>query len=84
MATKVPDNLENLSDEKLQALWESVAEEALERREANVRVAREVSRRETERAAREKFESMSNVERAALAQLFEVEGIESQEAVNNG
>lgn len=84
MATKVPEDLESLSDEKLQDLWAKVAEEALERREANKRVVEEIHKRETAASVKATYERLSDPERAALAQFAVAEGIASEEAVSEG
>jgi hypothetical protein len=79
---KVPKDLTKLSDEALQELWERTAADALEAREENRRVVEEVHERDTRRAAQEKFDSLSEPEKAALATLVSTVGIESKESVN--
>ena len=84
MATKVPSDLSKLDDKRLQALWNTVAKEAAESKEDSRRIAHEVDRRLTAKSAQDRYDAMSDTERAALAQVFGAKGIESKESVSNG
>jgi vacuolar-type H+-ATPase subunit H len=76
--------LENMDENEIMEAWTAAAE-VLEEQKAKVKeFSDEFKRRQEEAAARERYENMNDAERAALLQVFEVEGIESKESVNNG
>lgn len=82
MATK--KSLQSLTDKQFMSEWDRVAKEALKLKEQLKELSQEHQRRADEERARQALETMSDSQRAALVQMAQSEGIESQEAVNNG
>lgn len=77
---QVPEDLSSLPDDELEVLWEDLAAHREELRLQAKRLNEERNARVDAQAARERLSAMTSAERAALAQIIAVEGIESQEA----
>jgi thermostable 8-oxoguanine DNA glycosylase len=74
----------NMDDDELMEKWTQAGED-FEKAKARVKeFSAEFHEREKLRAVREKLAAMNDEERQALAQLIEVEGIPSEEAVHSG
>lgn len=75
--------LKNMSDEELMKEWTKLGAEVQKGRERLLEFKEEHDHRLNEEAARVRFESMNDEERAALAQVMKVEGIKSKEKVSD-
>lgn len=75
-------DLTTLSDEELMAQWTAAGDAVAAAQEVAKSFYDEHNRRLTEAAAQAQYDSMSEPERAALQQMFEVQGIASQESVS--
>ena len=76
--------LENMSDDELMDEWTKAGEVATAAKDRVKEFSAEHQRRMTERAVQERLASMTDAEKAALAQMVTPVGIESQEGVHNG
>jgi len=74
-------NYEQMTVEQLEAELQRISGERAALKEKAVAVHAVLDRRNAEAAARRKLAEMSDVEKAALAQIVAAEGIESGEAV---
>lgn len=74
--------LTNMSDDELMDEWTKAGDKLQEAKDRVREFHDEHQRRLVEEAARQRMESMNDTERAALRQMLETEGIESEEAVN--
>jgi hypothetical protein len=73
-------DLTKLSDEALMEEWEKHSQAALEAKDRARACRRESDRRRVEREAKQRFDAMSDDERAALAQHLHVAGTSEEEA----
>ncbi len=75
-------NYEQMSVEQLEAELQRISGERAELKAQALSAHAVLDRRNAEAAARRRLATMSDVEKAALAQIVAAEGIESGEAVN--
>jgi hypothetical protein len=75
--------LVNMDDEELMQGWTDAAANLDVAKEKVKEFSDEYNRRQSEQAAQERYDSMTEGERAALAQVLEVQGIKSEESVND-
>lgn len=74
--------LSSMDDEKFMKEWTKAADEFQKAKDLVSEFSKENQRREAEKQAVERYEAMNDAERAALAQVIEARGIESEEKVN--
>ena len=72
----------SMDDEKFMKEWTKAADEFQKAKDLVSEFSKENQRREAEKQAVERYEAMNDAERAALAQVIEARGIESEEKVN--
>ena len=72
-------DLSTMTNEQLQAMHEDLRQKKLALKEEARAVQRELEQRAVEKQVEEKYDKMSDREKAALAQVVKVKGIPSQE-----